>query len=1763
MKIANGEIRAWKTIKMTFSTCREKSGIVQVILTDNIPPTITITQPATDGFRVEEVKGKFPITLKGTAADSLSGVNRVEYSLDGVNFTPIVTGSPTNWQASINLLFRSNSQTISVRAVDQAGQVSAVSQRTVITVDKSDPKLIITVPENQIDLPGTDAAGAILPRLAGTASDRFSGVQKVEWALNPQPNSQYTLATPIYPGFWSAWSVQNIVIPGPAGPNKIKVRCFDKAGNKTEQELQVSVSLQYPPKDPTVQEYFSSLIDFIVRRVKVTSQNRPLQIDDLTTTFHQPFQRLLSGDATLYTQQVHQLRIVIEVLRLAFDKATANASGFYINLAKAVRGAGETSYRDKAYEILLQQIGTSVEEIRAARLADLQTRQALAHRLGFDLQPQQAVDPSEPRPDRLQQILLQPGQITDADLEELFGLIDFNRDPLQPPDSTPKLLDWQIQFLRTGWAVQDAAAAVPIVDPDVISEAYLRPRPNPFYYLWQNRRHWIDNQVNALREQLQAQPDLLTRFDQVVSSVVGPIQALLSLDVQYATGTNIEPELEQKQITLLAFVRLMKLRKLIAAGAVLDSEWNDVVSILVQVQKLRSFPDWQTEEQDAQLVLDPDFFQIPPLDRIDSSFPVWRVTPQSRQQWRDTLQARIDQEAAVQQAFLSVIDATEEQALPMLRTWLLYAFARISGDPSRLDESLLIDVKTSGYTKITRIAQAIQTLQELLVGLRTKHQLFDWSRDETKEDQADFDQELIWMGSYNTWSAAMQVFLFPENFLLPTLRPIPAQLPQAVEKELQTPAFQQLINDLRKNTPLTPEEARDLAQKYLDGLKSNYSARNFLLQPLFTKELLPSQPFQITEQYSQTELITLSKRIKDLIDLTTGTTNPPTTRLQNIPAYVRETFYFVPILLALQLQKSGQYLAALDWYRVVYAYDLPQPKIYYGLELERDTTSDPMLVYQRNIFWLKETLNPHEIVNESYDNPVSARYDAYTRFVVISLARCFLEFADAEFIQDTNESLPRARSLYVQTLALLNQPEINPPAVPGLSPNPVIANLKQRAQANLAKLRSGRNITGLKRQIESVPLIGQIGIPSISVGSGPFGTSVSRAFQPTQYRYSVLIERTKQLVTIAQQVEASFLLAVEKGEAEAYNLLKANQDLALSLAQVQLQNLRVIEADNSLELANRQKQRAEFQVSTLQGFLDAGMNQWERKLLEDYKDAQEARNWVAGLDAAISYAEALTQASSGGFLGTGIGFAHVPAMAVGYLSLAKGYAAIQVNDIEANIQEHSLRASVEHRIQEWNLQKGLAEKDIAINNQQILLAKDHQNIVNQERIIAVMQNSIAQATVEFLAGKFTNVELYEWMSGVLQEVYSYFLRQATGMAKLAQNQLAFERQEAMPLFIKNDYWQPLNDDSAFGSASGSASNRDRRGITGSARLLQDIYQLDQFAFETNKRKLQLAKTISLAEMVPLEFQRFRETGMLPFATPMKLFDRDFPGHYLRLIKRVRTSVVALIPPHQGIRATLTASGISRVVIGADVFQTISVQRDPESVALTSPSNATGLFELEAQSELLLPFEFMGVDTLWNLEMPKAANPFDYRTIADVLITIEYTALSSLDYRQYVVQQLDRTVTVDRSYSFRNQFADQWYDLNNPDQAATPMTISFTTMQEDFPANIEKLTIKQIALYIVSANQTIGMTVQAKLLYSPLGVTQPAIGGEATTTPDGIISTRLGNASSWIPMLNQSPIGKWQLAFPDTSEIRNLFKNEAIADILFAITYSGQTPEWPV
>src|SRR5262249_10143818 len=156
--------------------------------------------------------------------------------------------------------------------------------------------------------------------------------------------------------------------------------------------------------------------------------------------------------------------------------------------------------------------------------------------------------------------------------------------------------------------------------------------------------------------------------------------------------------------------------------------------------------------------------------------------------------------------------------------------------------------------------------------------------------------------------------------------------------------------------------------------------------------------------------------------------------------------------------------------------------------------------------------------------------------------------------------------------------------------------------------------------------------------------------------------------------------------------------------------------------------------------------------------------------------------------------------------------------------------------------------------------------------------------------------------------------------------------------------------------------------------------------------------------------------------------------------------------------------------------------------------------------------------------PKPANPFDYRTIADVLFTIEYTALNSFEYRQQVIKTFDQELSSDRSFSFRQQFPDQWYDLNNPDQTPTPMAVRINTTREDFLPNVDDLGIQQLLLYFTPTN---GKPVEiggVRLLFTKQGDQTP-VGGSADSI-DGVISTRRANASSWLPITgNKPPIGE--------------------------------------
>jgi hypothetical protein len=255
------------------------------------------------------------------------------------------------------------------------------------------------------------------------------------------------------------------------------VRARDGEGNSTPpKQVTLNAVETFQPKDPgqvfSTAAYLDDLLKFAGRRI-VDAQGAPLTPAQLTTALRQRFADLTTpNNRETAAAPVRQVRICVEVLR-----------AFLAAIGKSAKPAEEAKYRQRAYAALLRNLGTSFDEIRRAR-GDETARARLADRLGVD------------RPDRLDELVLLPEQVTEAKLEQLFGLQATARNPLVR-GPRPLLLTSQLDRLRAQWQAQDNAARVygdipvPIIDPDLLLETDFRTRnadADPAFAMWNARK---------------------------------------------------------------------------------------------------------------------------------------------------------------------------------------------------------------------------------------------------------------------------------------------------------------------------------------------------------------------------------------------------------------------------------------------------------------------------------------------------------------------------------------------------------------------------------------------------------------------------------------------------------------------------------------------------------------------------------------------------------------------------------------------------------------------------------------------------------------------------------------------------------------------------------------------------------------------------------------------------------------------------------------------------------------------------------------------------------------------------------------------------------------------------------------------------------------------------------------------------------------------------------------------------------------------------
>jgi hypothetical protein len=1081
----------------------------------------------------------------------------------------------------------------------------------------------------------------------------------------------------------------------------------------------------------------------------------------------------------------------------------------------------------------------------------------------------------------------------------------------------------------------------------------------------------------------------------------------------------------------------------------------------------------------------------------------------------------------------AAIGRVNNYALPDIRANLI-SFALYSlFDPSsphnpaiitarQLGNYLHIDLEVEPCMLTTRLASAIEALQSWVEAFRLGREdpgyflTFD-----RYSPEAGFEPRWRWLRSYATWQAAQSVFLYPENFLFPSVR-----RDQSIE-------FEAFLNELA---------GTGTDEKLIEKAINSYRTR--ILQRL--------GPFGDFKRFSThaTSYYGLGLEIFATVQQNAYA------NISSIGAMwkpLEEWYFYLPLAVAEHLTQERSYELAAAWLHNVfypfmgrYPSDFPSPPVRLVWPGFHRIRNSDFGYFRNTAEWLRDPFNPFRLAN--------IRDGALLRHVIAQYVENLLDWADAEFARDTAESIVRARELYevaetvlgahelpaedrcrsawrdllgkiaatfsleksqlavfildrlrtangrlkrtdlvkageilakdtspddrlqelkslvddvisrqapaktlqellqeqrecqlpelvaedefnkvaVGTFLVVNPTEISSEAVVAVRtvqkigcgfcvpPNSALATLRYRVETNLEKIRTCRNIAGMRRNVLSYASSAD---PKSIVQATAAGENIEEAVPtepPPIHRFSYLVERARYYTDVARQLESQLLNAFEREDQERYNLEKARQDSKLARGNTTLHDLRVKEATDGVTLAQLQRSRASFQKEHFNSLVQVGWLEYEK---ESLNHLWVAHDWAL-VGTYVSGVGSLTGAAVGAIVGTPGG---PPGMSAGAILGGIAGAIIgggQFLQSYANVrsiasQARAMQATFQRREQEWRFQSTLAGWDVQIGNQGITLANDRVAVSGQEREIALLQQQFAQEVIDFLGNKFTGVELWLWMGQTLRRYYRDHLTYATVTARMAQRALEFERQESIPIIA------PVY------------AEREKRDLLAAEHLLTDINKLDQHRLTTEQRRKELTKIFSLSQLDPIGFNALRNGHGMAFSTLLSHFDRDFPGHYLRLIKSVSLTVIALVPPNESIQATLSNAGISRVMVGPPFDTPKVIQRMPESIAVTAANNGTGLFELRYDDPILLPFEGAGVETSWILDIPRGANRFSFGTLADIIFTIRYTAHEDTTYREKVLTQLgigaNRKLSAGGELSFplRSSLPDEWYDLFNP------------------------------------------------------------------------------------------------------------------------------------
>lgn len=713
--------------------------------------------------------------------------------------------------------------------------------------------------------------------------------------------------------------------------------------------------------------------------------------------------------------------------------------------------------------------------------------------------------------------------------------------------------------------------------------------------------------------------------------------------------------------------------------------------------------------------------------------------------------------------------------------------------------------------------------------------------------------------------------------------------------------------------------------------------------------------------------------------------------------YFWELFFHAPFLVSWLLRQNREYREAARWYtRYLFdpyrtetakrdtppAYWLTQPIVDRSAFAAAATVNDPdLLAYAAPI---RYRMALHLFVVESGQRQGDDLYRQLTRDTLVEAAICYDRALRLIGMLPENLSSTPRQAL---TLSEANVSDFAAPL------NNKLIELRNLLRNRLFNLRHGLTLDGkpaavlLDSPALDQALLGYAGVPLDASQE----IKVARPVPPCRYE------------EVRKRADAAVLQLIELGQQllrfydteGAYKLTLMRKASYIKLldfpCRLQEQALQAAKRERDTLVAS--KQLVTQRLGYYDGLVEEGIT--------DLEHASQAFSYIEKSLLAI----AIPFEASAGMVKAAV--PTIYGLAFGGNDSSEGLAVVGTvfrtlsNTAAITKDELRLQANYQLRAQQWQFEADQARLELNVLDKQ-LLAQDVRIHAAKIALQEAHANQAAQrAEYEVMTTVFSSHATYLWLVGRMSDIYSSAYDATLSLCLMAEACLQYELGDFNSTWIKPGAWVD-----------------NWRGMLAGEALERDLIEMDNAAVLNNERPLDIRMDLSLVKDLGWSVEKLQthlKDGVIPFDLSAKLFDKYYPGHYLRRIERIVLTFKGKQSLNGAVSAMLTQTRntllLSNDIEGAKRLYSTQAGSEKNLMCDLRPKQQAAVWYSKHLSRNLdlqpsvkdptryLPFEGTGAVSSWVLSFPGGAEntcPALYKEgnclLEDIEIELSYTAI---------------------------------------------------------------------------------------------------------------------------------------------------------------------------